>query len=171
MLNAKLKTKLEEIQKRNPNKKVIYKCLCECGSICEVVSQSLTSGHTTSCGCVLSKSNAILEKTVRDLGFSYKREYHININKNNVSYIRFDIFIPSLNVAIEYDGEQHFKPIKHFGGEEGFNKTKERDMVKNNYCKENNIKLLRIPYYEKNNIPKIIKEFLSPTTTERENSK
>ena len=49
---------------------------------------------------------------------------------------------------IEYDGEQHFKPIEKWGGEEKFLIQKERDERKNQYCKENNLNLLRIPYYD-----------------------
>ena len=39
-------------------------------------------------------------------------------------------------MAIEYDGQQHYKPIEKFGGEKAFEKTKFRDVIKNNYCKE-----------------------------------
>ena len=52
----------------------------------------------------------------------------------------------TLLCLIEYDGEQHFKPIEFFGGEEAFQKQQERDQKKDEWCKENNIPLLRIPY-------------------------
>ena len=45
---------------------------------------------------------------------------------------------------IEYDGEQHFKSMEYFGGEESFKKTIKRDEIKDKYCKKNNIPLLRI---------------------------
>lgn len=70
----------------------------------------------------------------------------------------FDFYIPSLNIAIEFDGRQHFEIVDYFGGFEGFVKTKIRDSVKNLYCKENNIKLIRIPYYEIDNIENILKK-------------
>lgn len=47
---------------------------------------------------------------------------------------------------IEYDGKQHFEPVVFFGGEDGFNKTKKRDQIKNTYCQTHNIPLLRLPY-------------------------
>ena len=47
---------------------------------------------------------------------------------------------------IEYDGEQHFKPIDVWGGEEALSNTRERDLIKNKYCFDNNIPLIRIPY-------------------------
>jgi hypothetical protein len=55
-------------------------------------------------------------------------------------------------ICIEYDGEQHFKPIDFFGGEEAFVLQQERDKRKNNWCKDNNISLIRIPYYDYNKI-------------------
>ena len=57
-----------------------------------------------------------------------------------------DIFIPKYNIAIEYQGKQHFMPLDFFGGEKGFKKCQERDIKKNKYCKNNNIQLIRIPY-------------------------
>ena len=57
-----------------------------------------------------------------------------------------DIFIPSLNTAIEYQGRQHFVPISRYGGEEELVKTKERDERKYLLCKENRVRLLYISF-------------------------
>ena len=74
----------------------------------------------------------------------------------------FDFFIPSLNVCIEYDGEQHFL-INCFGDKDGkaLLETQKRDNIKTQYCSDNNIKLIRIPYWEFNNIEKILKETIN----------
>lgn len=56
----------------------------------------------------------------------------------------FDIYIPDKNVVIEIDGEQHFRSIEHYGGEEGFRIRKLRDKIKSDYCKEKGIKMFRI---------------------------
>ena len=69
--------------------------------------------------------------------------------------LKFDFYIPSLNVCIEYDGEQHFE-IAFGKGEEGLKDRKRKDEIKNNYCKFNNINLIRIPYWEFENIENII---------------
>ena len=67
--------------------------------------------------------------------------------------MRFDYFIPDINLLIEVDGEQHFRPVC-FGGitkeraELIFRKSQERDKIKDDYCKEHNIKLVRVPYWE-----------------------
>ena len=59
-----------------------------------------------------------------------------------------DIFIPSLNLAIEYQGEQHYKAIELFGGEEGFQKRLQMDEKKRKLCQENKIKLIEWKYNE-----------------------
>lgn len=79
--------------------------------------------------------------------------------------MRFDFYLPDYNLFIEYDGEQHYMPI-NFGGwnEEElqlkFEKTQYYDKLKNQYCEDNNIGLLRIPYWEKENIKTIINNHL-----------
>jgi hypothetical protein len=61
---------------------------------------------------------------------------------------RIDIFIKELNVAIEYNGKQHYEPIAYFGGREGFLKTVERDKMKRKKCKRNGCKLIEVKYNE-----------------------
>jgi hypothetical protein len=60
-----------------------------------------------------------------------------------------DIYVPSLNLAIEYHGEQHYKPIKRFGGEEKLERQKARDEHVRMKCKEFNIVFLEWPYTRK----------------------
>lgn len=83
--------------------------------------------------------------------------------------LRFDFAIfdktDTLLFLIEYDGEQHFKPVDFAGkGKEwakrSLNNIKARDQIKNNYCKDNAIKLLRIPYWEFENIENILIHYL-----------
>lgn len=61
---------------------------------------------------------------------------------------RLDIFVPEIDLAIEYQGEQHYKPVSIFGGEEGLKKSKERDVQKLNLCKSNKIDLVYFKYDE-----------------------
>lgn len=73
----------------------------------------------------------------------------------------FDYYIPKYNIAIEYDGEQHFKPVRFHGiSEESalieYEKCKLRDGIKTRYCLDNDILLIRIPYYNKNDMESII---------------
>ena len=60
-----------------------------------------------------------------------------------------DIYVPSLNLAIEYHGEQHYKPIKRFGGEDKLAKQQARDEYVRTECKEFNILLLEWHYTTK----------------------
>ena len=58
----------------------------------------------------------------------------------------FDFYLPDYNLCIEYDGRQHFESVEIFGGEQNFQIQQKHDKIKNNFCKENNIDLLRIKY-------------------------
>ncbi len=59
---------------------------------------------------------------------------------------RLDLYIPELNLAIEYQGQQHYKPIELFGGEGGFKNTRQMDKEKLNKCKQNGINLVYFTY-------------------------
>ena len=61
---------------------------------------------------------------------------------------------------IEYDGEQHFRPIEYFGGQKKFELQQKHDTIKNEYCKNNGIPLLRIPYFKYDNIEEELNNFL-----------
>jgi len=54
----------------------------------------------------------------------------------------FDFYLPELNICIEYQGQQHFKPISNLGGLNGFKEILKRDKIKEKYCLDNNIKLI-----------------------------
>jgi hypothetical protein len=61
---------------------------------------------------------------------------------------RIDIFLPALSLAIEYQGEQHFEPVKRFGGKEAFDKGQQRDKRKALLCKENGVELVYFTHAE-----------------------
>ncbi len=61
---------------------------------------------------------------------------------------QFDIFIPEMQLAIEYQGRQHYEPVDFFGGEEGFLRTQERDKKKARLCSENGIQLVYFRFNE-----------------------
>lgn len=62
---------------------------------------------------------------------------------------RLDFYLPEYNIAIEYQGEQHFKPVKYFGGEKRYLDRLERDNRKKILCEENNVKIIYFSYWEK----------------------
>lgn len=79
-----------------------------------------------------------------------QKEFDKCINKKN---LRFDFFIPEANLCIEYDGIQHYENIF---GNDAYLKTKNNDEIKDKFCLENKISLLRIPYYDFNKIESIL---------------
>ena len=79
--------------------------------------------------------------------------------------LRFDFYLPDYNICIEFDGIQHFQPTQFAGmsskyAEKAFVKTKKNDSIKNRYCEDNGIKLIRIPYTEFDNIEEILEKEL-----------
>ena len=80
----------------------------------------------------------------------------------------FDFYIPKLNMVIEYDGIQHFEPVFRKGVTKEksvklFEDSKIRDSIKNDYCKNNNIFLLRISYKDFDKIEEILNQYILNT--------
>jgi len=96
---------------------------------------------------IISKGEGIIANYLKENDIAYYME-HCFINCRYLLPLRFDFYLPKLNTCIEFDGIQHFKPRIRFGGIEGFKIGKIKDQIKNEYCKNNNIKLIRILYYE-----------------------
>lgn len=72
---------------------------------------------------------------------------------------RLDIYFPDYNIAIEYDGKQHFTPVKHFGGILGFEKRKTYDKIKEEVCAKNNCHLFRLKYnYSENDFNNLVQQ-------------
>jgi len=105
---------------------------------------------------LLSKINVLNIREKRFDGCRYKRS------------LPFDFYLPEYNLVIEYDGVQHFRPI-NFNGTfktkesllENFELTKLKDKIKNDFCKLEGIKMIRISYKDKDKLnEKILKELL-----------
>jgi len=100
------------------------------------------------CGCPIckeSKGEKIIYNflLLNEIIFERQKKFEGCIYKQN---LLFDFYLSKLNICIEYDGLQHFKAIKKFGGEDNFKLIVKRDIIKNKYCSVNNIKLIRIKY-------------------------
>jgi hypothetical protein len=106
--------------------------------------------------CYLSKEEKQIEKFLIENNISYTREKKFKECKN-IKPLPFDFYLPENKICIEYDGEQHYRPIYYFGGLNGYKKYIFKDKIKNEYCYNNNIKLIRIPYTDFNNIESILK--------------
>lgn len=77
----------------------------------------------------------------------FEREYKFE-DCRDVLPLPFDFYVPSKNLLIEYNGKQHYEPIRHWGGRKKFLKQKHHDWLKRRYAKRNNIDLLVISYKE-----------------------
>ena len=64
------------------------------------------------------------------------------------SKLKFDFYLSEYNTCIEYNGVQHYEPVEYFGGMCKFILQQKRDLIKENYCIQNNIKIYVIKYDE-----------------------
>lgn len=147
------------------NYKRSWLCLCDCGNYIEVTLSDLVTGNTQSCGCTQISRG---EKLIYDLLVKYEINFiqqKTFSDCKNIKKLPFDFYLQDYNIAIEYDGEQHFRVIDFFGGKDEFIMRQKRDQIKTKYCIEHNIHLIRIPfYYTKEEIEKMILNILSPST-------
>lgn len=137
-----------------------WKCRCKCGNEIIVRTCDLQSGNTSSCGCLKkSKGEEKICQILDKNNIPYQREYRI-YNPNSMTYYRFDFYVND-KYMIEYDGIQHFKEI-NFYGSSSLAENQQKDAYKNQWCKDNNISLIRIPYTHYNNLT--IKDLLLETS-------
>lgn len=146
----------------NKHKKQMCKCMCDCGNEVVVVSSSLSSKHTLSCGCLVSYYNLYIKDYLDSIKVEHQTEYTVKIED---SYYRFDFYLSEYNLFIEYDGSQHYEVPRYYGDNDEKNQallaeTQLHDKIKNEYCRSHNINLLRIPYWESKNIKTIINNHL-----------
>ena len=105
----------------------------------------------------ISKGEQKISDILNELDIVFIRQYGFTDCKKKKKLL-FDFYLPDYNVCIEYNGEQHYKSIEYFGGEEKLKMQKENDKIKENYCINNNINLIIIPYTDFKNIKNILKQ-------------
>lgn len=146
---------LYTIDKKDNYGGYIWHCKCtNCGNFKDVPAVYLKQGSTKSCGCISSSyGEAIIEKILKEHGIFFIREYSFEKCKSKNNYkLRFDFAIfknTSLHCLIEFQGIQHYQDIQIRGSKESLEERQERDNIKREYCRNNNIKLVEIPYTEK----------------------
>jgi hypothetical protein len=114
--------------------------------------------YLTGCPCCLYKRERYVKEFLESLHLSFNYHKKFTIPKTVI----VDFFILDNNSIIEYNGEQHYMPIKRFGGKSKFLKQQVRDEQLRTYCKQNNIKLLELPYWlSDNEIKDKIKSFIN----------
>lgn len=106
---------------------------------------------------IIQKVNTKFKKILEELFIEYESQktFEKCINPNTNAKLRFDFYLPKYNICIEYDGIQHFEYTnKGWNTKNNFTKIRFSDKIKNKYCQDNNIRLIRIPYTEYKNIDK-----------------
>ena len=150
-------------------------CRCKCGKEIITTGKLLRDGHKLSCGCMKkSKGEIAIEQLLENNLFLYSEQYTVYIEQTEYEvtqchpyYFDFAIFKDNkeLDYLIEFDGQQHFEYKENkdcWNNEENFEKTQIRDNLKNQWCKDNNIPLIRIPYWHLQDL--CIEDLLLETT-------
>ena len=149
-------TVLYKTDKRNAGGVIYWHCRCECGKEKDVLGTSLRSGRSLSCGLHsnISRGNVKIADILDEANIQYTVEQKFSTCKDQKE-LPFDFFVNN-EYLIEYDGKQHFDKESVFD----YEYTHKHDEIKNNWCKENNIPLIRIPYthYEKLSIKDLVLE-------------
>ena len=125
-------------------------CQCDCGNQHEVASNHLKRGSVQSCGCISTSIGEMnIKKILEDNNIEYKEQITFDDLKN-IKPLRYDFGIyenGKLVRLIEFDGIQHFEKQDYFT--HNLTSIKNNDIIKNKYSKDNNIPLVRIPYWER----------------------
>lgn len=123
-------------------------CVCDCGATVSIQGKDLRAGKIESCGCVKSRGENKISEYLDNLGLQHIRQHTFD-DCRDVRPLRFDFYVPALNMCIEYDGAHHFYPVDYAGfgedwAEEEHVRTKLHDSIKDEYCSNNGIKMVRV---------------------------
>jgi len=101
--------------------------------------------------CNESSGERTINNYLKQNNILFEREKKFDDCKGKKQMLSFDFYLPIQNILIEFDGKQHYKPVNFYGcSNEQATKTHEalikNDKIKNKYCIDNGIRLIRIPY-------------------------
>lgn len=133
------------------NAKTLIKIKCGlCGEIFETTYDGFKRKKVKACPTcnkAVSAGERIFKKLLKDNKIKFKTQHsYQECRYKNV--LKFDFLLTDTNILVEIDGEQHRRPVGCFGGIKAFKLNQIKDEIKNKYCKEYNIPLIRIPYYD-----------------------
>lgn len=112
--------------------------------------------------CAGLNSENKLISIIEKFGYNYERQYKYE-DCRDVHKLPFDAFLTDYNILIEFDGEHHYYPIPRGDGDgvREFETTQRHDKIKTQYCIDNKIPLIRIPYWERDNMESFLFEELN----------
>ena len=141
----------------------LIKCRCNIdGHEWESYAANLLNGSAKCPICNMSAGEANLVKFMKEHNINYKTQKTFSDCKD-IKHLRFDVYDADNSILFEFQGEQHYFPIDFSGiGEEyatkQFDELQKRDTLKKQYCEKNNITLVCIPYWERDNIERYLLE-------------
>lgn len=115
-----------------------------CGHVWNTKPSDFRAGHGCP-KCASSKGEKYIRKWLNGQHIDNIEQKRFDDCRDKLP-LPFDFYLPTYNLIIEYDGRQHFEEVRAWGGEQGLALYQRHDAIKNQYCKDNNINLLRIPY-------------------------
>lgn len=154
------------------NTRVKIQLMCDCKEVFEIEFHYFQVSGRESCSECLqraSKGEEEVKRVLDSLKINHNSQQTFD-NCVDVHKLKFDFAVRDISgsivALIEYDGKQHFEPVDFAGkgeewAKEQFANTQRRDIIKNTYCEDNDIPLLRIPYWEFSNIEAIMTSFLN----------
>lgn len=141
-----------------------FKCE-ECGKSFKRSLSSLTTYNADMVickNCHISKGERIIKDYLinNNFYFIHDKPYFKDLLSDLGRRLRPDFILPNERVWIEYDGRQHYELQKGWQTKENFKRLQKHDELKNNYAKQHNWKLIRIPYYDFENIEEVLNNIL-----------
>lgn len=133
-------------------------CRCDCGDVFSTTSLLVRNGQQVRCQKCSQKQSSYEQKTegwLIENGVEFYKQYKFN-DCRDCRALPFDFYIPSKNIVIEVDGEQHYKERSRYYSDVSIR----HDSIKDEYCKSNGICLVRVPFSAYNKYNKY-KEILS----------
>jgi hypothetical protein len=109
--------------------------------------------------CNSSKGEEKIKKILTNNNIKFKQQYRFRGLKS-IRSLKCDFYLPNHKVVIEFNGRQHYEPVKAFGGNIAFIESLKRDEIKRLFLKENNIRLLEI-HYKAFNIKELVLNFIT----------
>ena len=122
--------------------------------------EQIPNSHLNGSGCPKCKESKGEKKireylTQNNIIFESQKKFEKCKNK---FCLRFDFYIPTKNLCIEYNGKQHYKTNEHFGGEKSLIEVKRNDEIKKLFCEDNNVNFLIIKFNE--NVESKLKKYV-----------
>ena len=136
-------------------------CEFKCSAVDTLTRHKLTCGVSTRISSGEKKIIEILN--VMNIVHVYDKTFE-QLTLECKQNLRFDFYVPEFKCVIEFDGQQHFRPV-NFGGmpdekaQQAFERTVQHDNIKNEFCARNGYDMLRIKYNDYLNVERILYDY------------